>query len=50
MKLSVRPGVRNVKEKLIAQTQKGFLKKHTAQDVKKDNAGAKLNQKAFLKD
>lgn len=50
MKLSVRPGARNIKEVSTARIRKVSPKRHTAQEERKDNAGERLNQKAFLKD
>jgi len=49
MKLSVRPGVRNIKEASTARIQRVSLKKHIVQDVKKEKEEERRNQKVFPK-
>lgn len=49
MNLSVKPGVRNIKNRSTARTQKVSHKRLTVQDVKKDKEAERLNQKVFPK-
>ena len=49
MKFTVKPGVRNIKSRSIARTQKAFLKRRTVLDVKKDKEEATPNLKVFPK-